>query len=164
MWELKKYDECISGAKSGCWNCWLKIGQTSNLSFCSLSLCFLVWTFVILSFVFQLNGIFCPLGTLQITRIRPSLTYIAAEEVMGLVTAQGFEFVSPCCYGFYIIEGFILKSKSSLCMTVAENSELNEVWKDILNAEGDEIYVKVHGSSCNCLSFKFSGVNTRNLL
>ena len=57
---------------------------------------------------------------------------------------------STICSSFNIINGGIPNEQLIIffCITVAADSELNEVWKDILNADGDEIYVKV-----NCLEF-----------
>lgn len=84
---------------------------------------------------------------LQITRIKPALTYVAAEELMSLVTAQGDEPFVPSWLWSSDFDLFTVSMCSKFifytCKTVAENSELNEVWKDVLNAEGDEIYVKV---------------------
>ena len=85
---------------------------------------------------------------LQIARINPSLTYIPAEELMSHVTAHGTNLCALLYYYLFLFSICIAKSMCSKSFftwkTVAKNSELNEVWKDVLNEEGDEIYMKVN--------------------
>lgn len=49
----------------------------------------------------------------QVVNLRPNLTVIRADEIAGLVTAQ-----------------------------VAEQCELNDIWTELLNSWGNEIYMK----------------------